>query len=273
MFLILSKIVGYLIYPLHLILLLIFLYLVSKKFQIFSSVSKVILGFTIAIIFLGGSNFVTSYLLWNLEQKIPQNIPKEINGVILLGGSFSHLKKPLDLNQVSLNESSERVIESLYLLREHPEAKIIFCDNKNFDDSKAITEGEQTAFFLRKFKINQDRFLILRSAQNTFQETIEIANMISFQGGNWVLVTSASHMSRAVTLFQSRELGKAKLFTLPTDFTVDAPEFLLNRYTFHLINLEKLRTVFHEYLGHFAYRLTGRTSKLWPNLNDIPING
>ena len=42
--------------------------------------------------------------------------------------------------------------------------------------------------------------------------TTRISEYISKIGGNWILVTSASHMPRAINLFQSRKLNKAIIY-------------------------------------------------------------
>ena len=45
---------------------------------------------------MGGSNFISSYLLWNLENKINSNLPEKVTGIILLGGSFDNSNKAFE---------------------------------------------------------------------------------------------------------------------------------------------------------------------------------
>ena len=185
---------------------------------------------------LGGSSYFSNYLLWNLEHRIRPELPERIDGIILLGGSISHLKEPLKFNQISLGENAERIVEAIYLLNKNPQSKIIFCDNKDIDQSHNLTEGYLNSFMLRKFSINDERIIILDSAQNTFQESINISEHLLSVGGNWVLITSASHMPRSILLFQSRKLGRAVIYPYPTDYSTDKPKIFAGRYTFHLIN-------------------------------------
>ena len=37
-------------------------------------------------------------------------------------------------------------------------------------------------------------------------------------------------------------------------------------------NLGNYSKLIDEYIGLVAYRLTGRTKKIWPNLENLPIN-
>ena len=98
---------------------------------------------------------------------------------------------------------------------------------------------------------------------------IIISEYISQVGGSWVLITSASHMPRAVNFFQSLDLNEAVIYTYPTDYSVDDPTF---SFGYHLGNLVNYSKLIHEYIGLLAYRLTGRTKNFWPNLKNLPIN-
>ena len=123
-------------------------------------------------------------------------------------------------------------------------------------------------FFLT-FKINPNRLKIKTISNNTYQESIAIAKHLKFNGGTWIMVTSASHMPRTVALMQSRDIGKAKIYPYLTDFTSNLPNFNIK---FSFSNIGKLNNLFHEVLGLVAYRLTGRSSYIWPNVQLIPIS-
>ena len=269
MFFILSKIIGFIIYPIHFILILTITYLLLIKIKILKTFSRFILLLISICLVFGGSDYFSNYFLWKLEQTIPLQLPEKVEGIILLGGSFHQIKTAIEVNQVSLNETAERAIEALYLLNEHPNSKLIFVASSGSLNSYDPSEAKLARSFFKKFKINKNRINIEPLANNTFQESVIISEYISQVGGNWVLVTSASHMPRAVNLFQSRGLYEAVIYTYPTGYSVDDPTFSLG---YHLGNLGIYSKLIHEYIGLLAYRLTGRTKKFWPNVENLPIN-
>tara|TARA_A100001015_G_scaffold267820_1_gene318186 strand:- start:603 stop:1292 length:690 start_codon:yes stop_codon:yes gene_type:complete len=218
---------------------------------------------------LGGSSFIPSYLLWDLENKINLNLPKNPTGIILLGGSFNYTNKAFELNQVALNGASERIVESLYLLNKNPDTKLIMVANRGSLKSNGLSEAAMASLFFRKFNIDEGRLHIKPLANNTYQESVIISEYIDKIGGNWILVTSASHMPRAINLFQSRKLKKASIFTYPTDYSTDKPKL---SFDYHLTNLGNYSKLIHEYLGLFGYWITGRTTNFFPDSNLIPIN-
>ena len=269
MFFVLSKIVAFVIYPPHFIFLLIIAYLISLRTNLFKKLSRFFLFIILAFIILGGSNFIPSYLLWNLENKINLNLPEKATGIILLGGSFDNVDKAIKLNQTSLGGNSERVVETLYLLNKYPDAKLIMVANSGSLNPTGPSEADMAILFFKKFNIDGRRLYIKPLANNTYQESVIISKYVDVAGGDWILITSASHMPRAVNLFQSRKLNKAVIYTYPTDFTSDKPSF---SFGYHLGNLGNYYKLIHEYLGLFAYWITGRTKGFFPDFDLIPIN-
>ena len=269
MFVIISNLIGFIIYPLHLLIVLFLIYFILKRFKFFKLFSKFILGLSILLIFIGSSTFISDYMLWKLENVIPMTTTSDANGIILLGGSFKHLKEPLKIKQSSFNETADRVIEALYILNQNPDLKIINFADAGLGKQNDINEAKLARDFFEKLGINSNRIITNPIAQNTFQESIAISKFIFNLKGNWILITSASHMPRSVNLFQSRNLNKAIIFPYPTDFTVDKPNVNFN---FHFSNFNKQRKILHEVFGLFGYWITGRTNNLWPDLDDIPIN-
>ena len=76
-------------------------------------------------------------------------------------------------------------------------------------------------------------------------------------------------MPRTIALMQSRDLGNSIIFPYPTDFTSFNPKFNL-KFSFN--NIGRLDNLIHEIVGLLAYRVTGRTKILFPDLNLIPVN-
>ena len=268
MFFIFSKIIGFLIYPIHFILLLLILYGVFVRIKFFNILSKFILIIIIFLTLLGGSHYLTSYLLWNFENSIPINLPEDPKGIILLGGSFKHLKEPLVKNQFSFNSSSERVLESLFFLKKNPDLKLLNFANSGLFSVDSLSETQLAKDFFLKYGIESRRIISKPLANNTYQEILYISDYISKIGGNWMLITSASHMPRAINLFQSNNLNSAVIYPYPTDYSTDQPVF---SFYFHFQNMTNLSKIAHETIGLLAYWITGRTKRVWPDLDRIPV--
>ena len=167
MFFILSKILGFIIYPIHFILILTITYLLLIKIKILKTFSRFILILLSICLVFGGSDYFSSYFLWKLEQTVPVQLPDNVAGIILLGGSFRPMQTALKLNQVSLTESAERATETLYLLNENPNSKLIFVASSGSLNPSGPSEAKLARSFFKKFKINENRMNIEPLAKNT----------------------------------------------------------------------------------------------------------
>ena len=211
----------------------------------------------------------SNYLIWKLENFIEIQKPVNPDGIILLGGSFTGSIKALEQNQVGLGGNAERAVEALRLLRDNKNSILLFVADASVLSSDLLSEAEQAEKFFEMFNVNQRRLIIKKIANNTYQESITIAEHLRKSGGKWIMVTSARHMPRAIALMQSRDIGDSIIYPYATDFTASLPEFNFN---FSFSNIGILDGFIHEIFGLFAYRITGRTNTLFPSLNFIPVN-
>jgi len=109
--------------------------------------------------------------------------------------------------------------------------------------------------------LSEDRVQFESKSRNTIENarlSFDIAK--PQKGESWVLVTSASHMPRAVGVF--RKIGWP-VIPYPVDFnTTGKIEFRISLDG--LRNISSLSWALHEWAGIVAYRLMGRTSELFP---------
>jgi len=105
------------------------------------------------------------------------------------------------------------------------------------------------------------RIEIEAQARNTHENAVYARALAQPRGGEtWILVTSATHMPRAVGCF--RQAGFPVL-PYPVDYLFAEGGASLSRLDFGG-RLGYLGHAIHEWLGLFAYRLTGRTDTLLP---------
>ena len=169
---------------------------------------------------------------------------------------------------MGLNSSSERVVEALRLLTNNKKTKLLFVADATASSPDKVSAAEQAKIFFDIFKINPERLVIKKLANNTYQESLAIAKHLKQNGGKWIMVTSAIHMPRSIALMQSRDIGNSTIYPYLTDFQSSIPKFYFN---FSFNNFQKLDNFTHEIVGLLAYWITGRTKILFPNLNLIPV--
>jgi len=104
-----------------------------------------------------------------------------------------------------------------------------------------------------------------RESRNTYENAVLSKElMMPAEGENWILVTSAFHMPRAVGAFCRQQWP---VIAYPVDYNSEKGNLL--RLDFALdSNLGMLRLAVHEWVGLLAYRLTGKTSSVLPSAND-----
>ena len=78
-------------------------------------------------------------------------------------------------------------------------------------------------------------------------------------GSNWVLVTSAAHMPRAVGAFEAA--GWQGIIPYPTDYNTTPT---INGLYSLPGGIRATRNWLHEWVGNTVYWLTGRSSRLIP---------
>lgn len=195
-------------------------------------------------------------LLRPLETKFPVNPPLDlVGGIIVLGGA-EDAHKTAFWGQPQLNEAAERFTVALTLARRFPHVRVLFTGGSgDLRDLGGSDQPEATAAeqFFREQGLDPERLILERESRNTAENArlgLELARPCPCE--NWVLVTSAFHMPRAVRSFKS--VGWQHIIPFPVDFRsgrfTDDIGWDLGR------NLELLKVAVKEYVGLLVYRLT-----------------
>ncbi|MDQ7032029.1 MAG: ElyC/SanA/YdcF family protein [Desulfonauticus sp.] len=200
----LKKIIARLFFPLPLALESIILGWWLARKDRFVSLGRSLIVFGCVFLYLASSSPFVDQFLYPFEHLyLPvQKFQQGVSYIVVLGGghvSESVLPPNAQLNAWTL----ARVIESVRLRKMFPESKIIYSGGRiNFFDKKSNAEVmKQVALMLGVPE--KDIFLENRSL-DTRDEVIFLKPML--QGKKFILVTSASHMPRAVALFKKEGL-------------------------------------------------------------------
>lgn len=205
---------------------------------------------------------VGHWILQPLEERFPRTrLPAEIAGAVVLGGAAdARLSSKRGLPAVG--EAAERIFALASLAKRYPDAVLIFSGGSGDPWNPADREAPVVHALLEDLGVETGRILWDAEARNT-RENAERARELAEPGevGTWLLVTSASHMPRAMGVF--RAMGWSPQ-AYPVDYLTEPgpPETLIG---FNLLgNLAAVRLGLKEWVGLVAYHWLGRTETLFP---------
>ena len=203
-------------------------------------------------------------LIYPLEQQFASVAkPKpgdQFAGIILLGG-FEEDVISRERGGLEVNESGERMLETLLLARRLPDAKIIFAGGSQ--NTSEHGGSSAVARYLADSGIASERVVIEPNSRTTQENAQFLKQMLHPKPDErFVLVTSAFHMPRAVGVFRA-----AGFDVVPDQVDYRTPLSSGEFWEPYSIPADGLRTADHalkEWVGLVAYRLSGRTRELWP---------
>lgn len=262
LFFFVSKLVWLLASPDSLLLILILATLIfsyTGKQKIVKALLAMISAFLILIAFFP----VGEWLLYPLESRFQTNpsLPDKVDGIIVLSGAenaeLSHL-----WGQVELGAAAERDLMFLTLARQYPKAKLVFTGGTGSLLKQEYKAADIAEKLFNNLGFNTSRIIFERESRNTYENVIYSKKIIKPEKNkNWILITTGWHMPRSVGIF-----CKADWPVIPYPVDHQTKKGNLFRIDFNLANnLYTLKTVIKEWLGLFAYYLSGKTTGFLPN--------
>jgi uncharacterized SAM-binding protein YcdF (DUF218 family) len=210
-----------------------------------------------------GLSPLANWLIMPLEERFPAFVDdgQPIAGIIVLGGavqateSFAH-------DQLMMNEAGERMIEMGDLARRYPQARLVFSGGSGNLVSTEPAEADATERFAGTLGLGSER-LIIENRSRTTSENAEFTRALvqPRAGERWLLVTSASHMPRAVGCFR---MAGFPVTAYPVDYRTSGERDLVQPFGFLSDGLRRLDVATKEWVGLLAYRLAGHTDALFP---------
>lgn len=262
MFFILSKIIWFIVQPSTLMVLALVYGLWRQMKLDLARGRRWIIGGTAAIVVVGLTP-LTDLLIQPLEARFERaDVDKgDIAGIIVLGGAED---RRLDGKRelMALNESAERITETAVLARRLPNARVVFSGGSDALIGTKIPEAVNTARLLTALGVSVERLTLEARSRNTAESAAYSKEIVAPKPGErWVLVTSAWHMPRSIGCF--RAVG-FEVEAWPVDYRSAGQFEWLKFHKRFPDGLQRLDFVVKEYVGLFAYRLTGRIGSLWP---------
>jgi uncharacterized SAM-binding protein YcdF (DUF218 family) len=262
MFYIVSKVFWFCMRPsgLLLILLVTGAVLLHTRYQV---AGRRLVVAAVLLVVIGGLLPLGNWLMLPLEDRFarPDLAGQKIDGIVVLGGmELARIASGRGVHAV--NEAAERLTEAAALSRRFPAARIVFTGGALEIFSKPIITADAAALVFEDIGLPGDRVILERKARNTWQNAVYTKELVKPKPGErWLLVTSASHMPRAMGVFRKAGFD---VEPWPVDYRTAGMEDLLMLSDAPSEGLRRLEAVSREWIGLLAYWLTGRTSSLFP---------
>ncbi|MCW8915548.1 MAG: YdcF family protein [Magnetovibrio sp.] len=198
-----AKLLGFLLNPYSLFIaglgLSFILLMTTRKLRAGRYLLTLVLGCYVVF----GMFPIGTWAINQLEDRFPmaKDHPAPIAGILVLGGSVSTVMTR-ERGQVSVGGNIERLTEFVRLSQRHPEAKLAYIGGQGRVFDRKPTEAEVSKRFLDEIGMDTSTVWFEDKSRNT--EEGAYVSYAHLQPGDapWVLITSASHMPRAVGLFR-----------------------------------------------------------------------
>jgi uncharacterized SAM-binding protein YcdF (DUF218 family) len=180
-----------------------------------------------------------NYLVSGLENQYAKYDYKErIEYIHVLGNSHDTDKSQPISSQIS-DAGVKRVIEGIIIHNHIPNSKIIFT---GYEGQTDISNAQMNARLAKELNVSRSDILINPLPKDTKEEALFTKTVVGKQP--FVLVTSASHMPRAMMLFES--LGMHPI-AAPTNFYRTEFRGYLRAPDAHALYISTI--AIHEYIG------------------------
>lgn len=255
----LKKIVGHLLFPLPLLCLLLLLGLFAlwrRKMR----AAYILLAIAIGALFLLSYPPVPLAMITPLEQAYApidsarlaalKSLPQPIRYIVVLGGGHSDTAALAPISRLS-GATLARLVEGIRLSRQFPAATLLLSGGKPFSEA---TDADLMAQAAQSLGVARRRIALESQSLDTDDEARLIMHTVGTSP--FLLVTSASHMPRAMGLFRHYGLNP---IAAPTDYL--APRVAQEgpmAYFPNSYNLHTAERAVYEYLGLTAARLAGK---------------
>lgn len=250
----LSKLIALFLYPFGLLMCLVLaatVLLLAGR----SRPAKWLLVAAVLVMFVGGNGLVAYNLVRSLENDYPamamEDIP-QADVIVVLGGGLGLPYPPR--RYPDLGHSADRLLEGLRLYRAGKASHILLTGGNVFPQPGFEGEAFYARRLLELWGVPPDAVVTETESRNTLQNARHTAPILDQRGWDRVLlVTSATHMRRAVLAFRGTGID---VVPVPTDFAaVDANVPEIFTWIPTIGSLGATTRAVHEYIGRVYYRL------------------
>ncbi|WP_394212935.1 envelope biogenesis factor ElyC [Enterovibrio calviensis] len=261
----LKKLVSTLLMPLPALLLIGFFGLFLIWFTQRKGFGSFLVFVSLLLIGLVSFQPLSSSLLMKLERQHTQFLAPEepVEYVMVLGHGHvvdDEIPPTSELSRVALM----RLVEGIRIHFMYPTSKLILS---GYDGGYEVSHARMLARVAMAMGVNKNNILLLETAKDTWEEAFQAASVVG--QSNLVLVTSASHMPRALYDFQSAGLDP---IPAPTNYMaqkeIQQPWI---KYSPRAQYLEQFERFWHERLGQLWQRLRDKVAQQQDEFQGDPV--
>ena len=175
-----------------------------------------------------------------------------VDNIFILAGS-ENINTTKATNKLNLSNSSERLISSVKLALDNPNATIFFLGGDGHLIKNEIDEIYVAKLFFEDIGFDTTRVKFIQNTRNTI-ENLKALKKINIQDQSNVLITSAFHMKRSMIIIDTFNI---KIKPYAVDFRSVENFNLINYYQMLSIasNWMSFNIFFRELLGILAFKL------------------
>lgn len=197
-----------------------------------------------------------------LENRFPQpTIQGDVAGIIVLGGGIdTHIS--FDRTTVAVTDGGERLTAAAELSRRYPSARVILSGGiGHLLIEQAKTESAYARDLLVQIGLREGRIELEERSRNTCENAFESRDVANpAPEAQWLLVTSANHMPRAIACFRAAQFP---VVPYPVDFRTQSADIWRPSGSI-ADGLQAADIAAHEWFGLAAYSL-GKGTELFPS--------
>jgi len=197
----LKKIIGTWLMPLPLLLTLFIISALLYKLTRYKRSSQVLLCGSFITLLLLSLDPVATRLAATLESQYPSFQQQSIDYIHVLGNAHTTVDS-LPITSQLTPAALARTTEGVRIYKLNPTAKLIFSGYASGDIN---SNAKMNARLASALGVPESAIILLEESRDTIEEAID--NKKITQGNRLVLVTSATHMPRAMKIFQQQGLS------------------------------------------------------------------
>jgi uncharacterized SAM-binding protein YcdF (DUF218 family) len=255
MFFLVSKMAGWLITPLNVLIVLQLIGLLLLWTRRRRGGLWVMAGVTASFLAITFTP-LPDLALHPLEHRIarPEHLPDKLDGILLLGSA-----QATDLTAAygtpHMNSDAETITAFVALARRYPDAKRVFSGGSGRLFPGKMSESAVMQLFFKEQGLDPASLVVEDQSRNTHENMLFTQSLVHPRPGEtWMLVTAASHMPRSAAVF--RKAGW-EVIPYPVAYRT-LPEISWKAFPDAVDQFEKLHLAVHEWIGLAAYRITRR---------------
>ncbi|MCF6325234.1 MAG: envelope biogenesis factor ElyC [Gammaproteobacteria bacterium] len=251
-----KKITAALLAPLPLCLLAILLGLLLLWFTQKKKTGNTLIFLGITLLTLLSLTPVSNSLLASLENRYPGHLQQSttnnnpVKFIVVLGGG--HITDPaISITSQASTSTLVRVTEGVRLLKAYPGSQLVLSGGSVFS---SYPEAETMHTIAKVMGVTENNLILERQSKDTKDQAVNIKKIV--EDNHFILITSASHMHRAMALFENQGLSPTPAPTNHRARKINTPS--PGYYFPNAAALRSSEIFIHEHLGMLWARLRGQ---------------